>query len=65
MLEKDPSYDKDMGACFGSTFKKYYKDKIYFEIKYKSIEYMFKRNYCYQETGLEIFTFKPRIIKIH
>ena len=62
MLEKDLSYDKDMGACFGSTFKKYYKDKdkIYFEIKYKSIEYMFKRNYFYQETGLEIFTYEKK-----
>ena len=62
LLEKDPSYDKDMGACFGSTFKKYYKDKdkIFFEIKYKSIEYMFKRNYFYQETGLEIFTYAKK-----
>ena len=62
LLEKDPSYDKDMGACFGSTFKKYYKDKdkIFFEIKYKSIEYMFKRNYFYQETGLEIFSYEKK-----
>ena len=62
LLEKDPSYDKDMGACFGSTFKTYHKDKdkIYFEIKYKSIEYMFKRNYFYQETGLEIFTYERK-----
>ena len=62
LLEKDPSYDKDMGACFGSTFKVYYKDKdkICFEIKYKSIEYMFKRNYFYQETGLEIFTYERK-----
>ena len=62
LLEKDPSYDKDMGACFGSTFKMYYKDKdkVCFEIKYKSIEYMFKRNYFYQETGLEIFTYEKK-----
>ena len=61
-LEKDPSYDMDMGACFGSTFKTYHKDKdkICFEIKYESIEYMFKRNYFYQETGLEIFTFERK-----
>ena len=52
----------DMGACFGSTFKTYHKDKdkICFEIKYESIEYMFKRNYFYQETGLEIFTFERK-----
>ena len=62
LLEKDPSYDKDMGACFGSTFKRYYKDKdiICLEIKYKSIEFMFKRNYFYQETGLEIYTFEKK-----
>ena len=62
LLEKDPSYDKDMGACFGSTFKMHYKDKdkICFEIKYNSIEYMFKRNYFYQETGLEIFTYEKK-----
>ncbi len=62
LLEKDPNYDRDMGACFGSTFKTYHKDKnkVCFEIKYKSIEYMFKRNYFYQETGLEIFTFEKK-----
>ena len=58
LLEKDPSYDKDMGACFGSTFKRYYKDKdiIGIEILLKSIEFMFIRTYFYQETGLEIYT---------
>ena len=62
LLEKDPSYDKDMGACFGSTFKTYFKDKdkICLEIKYKSLEYMFKRNYFYQEIGLEIFTYEKK-----
>ena len=62
LLEKDPSYDKDMKACFGSTFKTYYKDKdkICLEVKYKSIEYMFLRNYFYQETGLEIFTIEKK-----
>ena len=51
-----------MGACFGSTFKMYYKDKDKFglEIKYKSIEYMFKKNYFYQETGLEILTYEKK-----
>ena len=62
LLEKDPNYDKDMGACFGSTFKTYYKDKdiIFLEIKYSSIEYMFIRNYFYQETGLELFTYEKK-----
>ena len=62
LLEKDPSYDKDMGACFGSTFKRYYKDKdiIGIEILYKSIEFMFIRNYFYQETGLEIYTYEKK-----
>ena len=62
LLEKDPNYDKDMGACFGSTFKTYYKDKdiICLEIKYSSIEYMFIRNYFYQETGLELFTYEKK-----
>lgn len=64
LLEKDPSYDKDMGACFGSTFKRYYKDKdiIGIEILYKSIEFMFIRNYFYQETGLEIYTYEKKVI---
>ena len=62
LLEKDPSYDKDMGACFGSTFKRYHKDKdiIYLEIKYKSIEFMFIKSYFYQETGLEIYTYEKK-----
>ena len=62
LLEKDPSYDKDMGACFGSTFKTYYKDKdkICLEVKYRSIEYMLLRNYFYQQTGVEIFTFEKK-----
>ena len=62
LLEKDPSYDKDMGACFGSTFKRYYKDKdiINIEILLKSIELMFIRTYFYQETGLEIYTYDKK-----
>ena len=62
LLEKDPSYDKDMGACFGSTFKRHYKDKdiVCYEISYKSIEFMFIRNYFYQETGIEIYTYQKK-----
>ena len=62
LLEKDPSYDKDMGACFGSTFKRYYKDKdiVGIEILLKSIEFMFIRTYFYQETGLEIYTYEKK-----
>ena len=62
LLEKDPSYDKDMGACFGSTFKRHYKDKdiVCSEISYKSIEFMFIRYYFYQETGVEIYTYQKK-----
>ena len=56
--EDDPTYDKDMGACFGSTFKnkKSDKDKISLSIDYEAIQYFFIRYYFYQETGLEIYT---------
>ena len=54
--EDDISFDKDMGACFGSTFKNKIKDKFTFSIFYDSIQYFFVRNYFYQETGLEIYT---------
>ena len=56
--EDDPTFDKDMGACFGSTFKyrKNDKDKINLAISYDKIQYFFIRLYFYQETGLEIYT---------
>ena len=56
--EDDPTFDKDMGACFGSTFKnkKNDKDKISLSVSYEKILYFFIRNYFYQETGLEIYT---------
>ena len=54
----DINFDKDLGTCFGSTFKnkKSDKDKISFEIDYEIIKYIFIRYYYYQETGLEIYT---------
>ena len=54
----DPTFDKDLGTCFGSTFKnkKSDNDKISLEISYKLIKYFFIRYYYYQETGLEIYT---------
>ena len=57
-MDDDPTYDKDMGACFGSTFKckKSDKDKISLSIDYDAIQYFFIRYYFYQETGLEIYT---------
>ena len=57
-IEDDPTFDKDMGACFGSTFKnrKNDKDKINLFISYDKIQYFFIRLYFYQETGLEIYT---------
>ena len=57
-LEKDPTYDRDMDCCFGSTFKtnKRDKDKINFIIDYNNIKYMFLRYYFYIQSGLEIYT---------
>ena len=57
-LENDPTYDRDMDCCFGSTFKtnKRDKDKINFIINYDEIKYMFPRNYFYLESGIEIYT---------
>ena len=54
----DPTFDKDLGTCFGSTFKdkKSDKDKISLDIAYDAIKYLFTRFYYYQETGLEIYT---------
>ena len=53
----DPTFDKDLGTCFGSTFKnkKSDKDKISLDISYDIIKYIFMRYYYYQESGLEIY----------
>ena len=57
-LEKDPTYDRDMDCCFGSTFKtnKRDKDKINYIIEYENIKYMFLRYYFYIQSGIEIYT---------
>ena len=62
-LENDPTYDRDMDCCFGSTFKtnKADKDKINFKIEYKNIKYMFLRYYFYIQSGLEIYTNKNKV----
>ena len=54
----DPSYDKDMNNCFGSTFKNNIKDKdkTYLKIRYENIKYIFVRKYFYQNTAIEIYT---------
>ena len=54
----DPSYDKDMDNCFGSTFKKNLKDKNKVDLKiyYDDIKYIFLRKYFYQSTAMEIYT---------
>ena len=54
----DPSYDKDMDNCFGSTFKKNLKDKDKVDLKiyYKDIKFIFLRKYFYQNTAMEIYT---------
>ena len=57
-INEDPSYDKDMNNCFGSTFRKNLKDndKVELKIKYKNIQYIFLRKYFYQNTAIEIYT---------
>ena len=54
----DPSYDKDMNNCFGSTFKKCLKDKdkVSLSIYFKNIKYIFIKSYFYQRTAMEIYT---------
>ena len=48
LLENDPTYDRDMDCCFGSTFKtnKADKDKINFFIEYINIKYIFRIYNC-------------------
>ena len=55
---KDPSYDKDMNNCFGSTFKTNLKDKdkVNLSIYYKNLKYIFIKKYFYQDTAMEIYT---------
>ena len=54
----DPSYDRDMNNCFGSTFKECFKDKdkVNLSIYYKKIKYIFIKRYFYQITAMEIYT---------
>ena len=62
LLEDDPSYDKELKCCFGSTFKSHIKDKekVCIEIKYTDMRYILFRNYFYQETACEIYTFSNK-----
>ena len=59
LLEDDPSYDKEMHCCFGSTFKAHIKDreKVCIEIKYSDMRYILNRKYFYQDSACEIYTF--------
>jgi len=54
----DPSYDRDMNNCFGSTFTECFKDKdkVNLSIYYKKIKYIFIKRYFYQITAMEIYT---------
>ena len=56
-LDDDISYDKEMGCCYGSLFKKHKRDKekIYFKLDYSEIKYLFIRNYYYRDTAVEIY----------
>ena len=60
--ENDPSYDKEMKCCYGSTFKSHIKDreKVFLEIKYSDMHYFLFRNYFYQETACEIYTYSNK-----
>ena len=62
LLEDDPSYDKELKCCFGSTFKAHIKDKekVCIEIKYTDMRYILFRNYFYQKTACEIYTFSNK-----
>ena len=57
-LDDDIGYDKEMGCCYGSLFKKHKRDKekIYFKLDYSEIKYLFIRNYYYRDTAVEIYT---------
>ena len=62
ILENDPSYDRELKCCFGSTFKEHLKDreKVCIEIKYSDMKYILFRNYFYQQTACEIYTFSNK-----
>ena len=62
LLEDDPSYDKELKCCFGSTFKSHIKDreKVCIEIKYEDMKFILFRNYFYQKTACEIYTFSNK-----
>ena len=57
-FDDDISFDKEMGCCYGSLFKKHKRDKekIYFKLDYSEIKYLFIRNYYYRDTAVEIYT---------
>ena len=62
LLYNDFTYDKELHCCFGSTFKRHLKDmeKVCLEIEYDDIKYILPRNYFYQETAIEIYTFSNK-----
>ena len=62
IFEDDINYDKELHCCFGSIFKNHLKDrdKLNFQIYFKDIKYIFFRNYFYQETAIEIYTFSNK-----
>ena len=51
-----------MHCCFCSTFKNHIKDKEKVDLNfyYKDIKYIFLRNYFYQESAIEIYTFSNK-----
>lgn len=61
-LENDINYDKELHCCFGAIFKKHIKDteKVSMEIFYNDIKYILLRNYFYQETAIEIYTYSNK-----
>ena len=60
--EEDINYDKELHSCFGSIIKNHIKDKEKVDLNfyYEDIKYIFIRNYFYQETAIEIYTFSNK-----
>ena len=54
----DDDYDESRKTCFGSYFVSHNKDtdKLSYEIKYDNVKSVFKRNYYYRESALEVFS---------
>ena len=51
------NYDEERKVCIGSLFNNFHKDSLYYlKINFDDIKYIFNRNYCILNQGVEIFT---------